>query len=179
GVLKVESTGATLIGYAPHIAPRAWLNCIYTKLTDEEIVEIENSIGRKMPNAYIDFLQNFSNGLNVLITEIGLYGKCPNLINRTGGYETIVPFNLIISNRYRGIKNVPEGALIIGGYGWDASKLYMMNDGTVYYCARYDATPLKKWDSLTEMLLEEIPRLYSLYDEDGVKLDPKQSSLPI
>lgn len=178
GVKEVESTGNILIGHAPYIAPGAWLNCIYSKLTDTQIIEIENSIGRKLPNAYIDFLKNFSNGLNVLITALGLYGKRANY-TRIGGDELILPFDLSIPNSYGRIKNAPEEALIIGGYGWDASKLYMMSDGTVYYCARYDATPLKKWNSLTDMLLEEIPRLYSLYDVNGVKLDPEQSTLPI
>ncbi|MBR5551599.1 MAG: SMI1/KNR4 family protein [Muribaculaceae bacterium] len=178
GVLKVESTGATLIGYAPHLGSEAWLNFIFATLNKQQIKELEISLGRQLPAAYADFLQNFSNGLFVLCNEFSLEGLRAHY-RRVGGYELCQPYDLCYSNVYQRIKNATEEMLFIGSYSWDGSNLYMMNDGTVYYCARYDATPLKKWDSLTEMLLEEIPRLYSLYDEDGVKLDPKQSSLPI
>lgn len=178
GVLKVESTGVTLIGQAPHIAPKAWLNYIFAVLNKQQLKELEASLGRQLPTAYADFLQNFSNGLFVLCNEFSLEGLRANN-KRIGGYELLQPYDLCFSNVYQRIKNASEEMLFIGSYTWDGSNLYMMNDGTVYYCTKYDATPLKKWGSLTEMLLEEIPRLYSLYDEDGVRLDPEQSPLPI
>ena len=37
--------GATLIGKAPHIAPEAWLNCIYPVISSNEIEALEQEIG--------------------------------------------------------------------------------------------------------------------------------------
>ena len=38
----------------------------------------------------------------------------------------------------------------------------------VYYCARRDATPLKEWNSFSEMLIEEIQRLRSIHNNRGI-----------
>lgn len=40
-------------------------------------------------------------------------------------------------------------------------------DDKIYYCDRYDATPLKSWDSLSDMITSEIERIFSLFDTDG------------
>ena len=49
----------------------------------------------------------------------------------------------------------------------------------VYYCARRDATPLKEWNSFSEVLIEEIQRLKSLHNADGMLQVPSEETLPI
>lgn len=57
---------------------------------------------------------------------------------------------------------------LLGTYEYDGSKLYLNTlDDKIYYCDRYDATPLKAWDSLSAMLTSEIERIFGLFDADG------------
>ena len=71
-------------------------------------------------------------------------------------------------------------ASFFGSYSYDASLLYIKDDvSTVYYCARRDATPLKEWNSFSEMLIEEIQRLKSLHGADGMLKSTRRSTLPI
>jgi hypothetical protein len=63
---EVTRSGAVLIGHAPHIAPMAWLHSIYPVLTEEDIIELEAELKKPIPEAYRDFLKNYSNGLALL-----------------------------------------------------------------------------------------------------------------
>lgn len=178
GTRKIEVTGALLIGHAPHVAPEAWLNSVYPCLSEQEIIELEKLLGTTIPREYCHFLQHISNGVDVLVTELCLYGKRSNYI-RTSTDATRQPFNICDLVREKP-RNADENMFFIGSYSWDGSKLYIdKRDNQVYFCQRDDCTTLKSWPSLEEMLLDEIPRLYSLFDDNGVQLDGNQSTLPI
>ena len=178
GTKKVEATGALLIGHAPHIAPEAWLNSVYPCLSEQETAKLERQLGTTIPPEYRHFLQNISNGVNVLVTSFCLYGKRQNRI-RTSTDVARQPFDIcdLVHEKPR---NADENIFLIGGYDWDGSKLYIdKRDNRVYFCRQDDCTPLKSWVSLEAMLSDEIPRLYSLSDENGAQLDENQSTLPI
>lgn len=89
------------------------------------------------------------------------------------------PFNIIEYNKFEVPQNATSEMLFIGGYGWDGSKLYITPDERVHYCARWDATSMKTWDSLTGMLIEEIERLYTLFNDYGIQIDPKKPTTPL
>lgn len=60
------------------------------------------------------------------------------------------------------------------------SKLYIDNKSNrVYYCQRYDCTPLKSWNSLSEMIISETERLYSLFDINGKQIKEDEPTIPI
>lgn len=178
GTRKVEATGALLVGHAPHVAPEAWLNSVYPCLSEQETVELEKLLGTAIPPEYRHFLQNISNGVNILVTELCLYGKRANYI-RSLTDAARQPFN-ICDLVYEKPCTADENMFFIGGYDWDGSKLYIdKRDNQVYFCRQDDSTPLKSWVSLEKMLLDEIPRLYSLFDDNGVQLNENQSTLPI
>ena len=174
-----EATGAIKIGKAPHVAPLAIINAMYPVITNEEVKHIEDEINLHIPESYRYFLTHFSNGLSILPSGISLYGLRHNYIRSIE--MAWQPFNIIDYNKFK--SEIPHGApndaLIIGGYSWDGSKLYMTPDEKVHFCGRYDGKSLKTWDSLEEMLLEEIPRLYSLVDEKAIKKDPSQPTTPV
>lgn len=67
----------------------------------------------------------------------------------------------------------------IGEYDWDHSFLYVTPDQKVHFCHREDATSLFTWDSIEDMLLSEIRRIYTLFDDRGVAIDPKHPTTPI
>lgn len=179
GTRTVEATGAVLIGHAPHIAPEAWLNSMYPCLTEQETVELEKDLGTIIPPEYRHFLQNISNGMELLVSTLCLHGKRSNYI-RSSTDASRQPFNLSDIQLYERPQNASEDMFFFASYNWDGSKLYIdKKNNRIYFCERYDSTPLKSWNSLEEMLLDEIPRLYSLFDENGVAYDKSQSTLPI
>ena len=174
-----EATGAIKIGKAPHVAPLAVINEMYPVITNEEVMYIEDKINLHIPESYRFFLTNFSNGLNIITDAFYLYGLRHNYVRSIE--MAWQPYNIIDYNKYESEKpeGLPDKALMIGGYSWDGSNLYMTPDEKVHFCGRYDGKSLKTWDSLEEMLLEEIPRLYSLVDEKAVKKDPSQPTTPV
>ena len=177
GVEKSKETGAIKIGRAPHIAPLAVLNCIYPTINNEQVKYVETELGRRLPESLKLFMTHFSNGLGVLCDTLCLYGLRSNYIR---SIEMVwQPFDIIGPNKFERPDNATPEMLIIGSYSWDRSKIYMMPDGRVHYCARWDATSLKSWDSLTLMLIEEIERLYTLFDANGVQINEEQPTTPI
>lgn len=178
GTRKVEATGAFLIGHVPHIASEAWLNSIYPCLSEQDIAELEAQLETTIPFEYSYFLQNISNGMNVLVDELCLFGKRTNY-TRTLMDVTRQPFSLRDALEERP-RNATPDMFFIGGYSWDGSKLYIdKRDNRVYYCLRYDSTPLKSWNSLSEMILSEIERLYALFSIDGKQINESEPTVPV
>ena len=60
------------------------------------------------------------------------------------------------------------------------SKLYLnTSDNKIYYCDRYDATPLKSWDSLSDMITSEVERIFGMFDADGHYIDEDVPTTPV
>ncbi len=158
--------GALLIGKAPHIAEYAWLNVMYPCITEAEVCDLEKRLGVAIPEVYKDFLMNVSNGLNVMNCTLALHG-CRMSYNRAD-FESRYPFNIEDVQKYERPKNATQEMFFFASYNYDCSKLYLnTSDNKIYYCDRYDATPLKSWDSLSDMITSEIERIFSLFDTDG------------
>ena len=177
GTKQTANKKALLIGHAPQIAPEAWLNCLYKPVSLKEIQLIEKSIGVSIPDSYKSFMLSFSNGLNILGDTISLFGYRFNYIRNS---EEILwqPYDIIIPNLYERPKNATHNDFIIGGYEWDGSKLYINKDNEICYCKSEDITPLKKWNSLSDMLYEELTRLYELVSENGLFIDTDCKTTP-
>ena len=174
GVRK-EPNGTILIGPAPHIAKYAWLNELYPVITEKEIIEMEKIIGIKIPEDYVHFLREFSNGLTILTEEFSLYG-CSG--NRRTTESIWLPFDLVLYNtRYKPQKATSE-MLIIGRFGWDNHKIAMLPDNSLLYADQYFENIKPINISFMDLLLLEIPRLYSMFDEKGVRLDNNKPTSP-
>ena len=161
-----SKNGALLIGKAPHIAEYAWLNIMYPCITEAEVCDLEKKLGCAIPKVYKDFLMNVSNGLNVMNCTLALHG-CRMSYNRAD-FESRYPFNIEDVQKSERPKNATPEMFFFASYNYDCSKLYLnISDNKIYYCDRYDATPLKSWDSLSAMLTSEIERIFGLFDADG------------
>lgn len=161
-----SKNGALLIGKAPHIAEYAWLNVMYPCATETEIYDLEKRLGCAIPEVYKDFLMNVSNGLNVMNCTLALHG-CRTSYNRAD-FESRYPFNIEDVQKYERPKNATQEMFFFASYNYDGSKLYLKtSDNKIYYCDRYDATPLKSWDSLSDMITSEIERIFGLFDANG------------
>ncbi len=85
-----------LIGRAPHIAENAWLNRLYSPIDKIEILKLEDGINKKIPASYVDFLTDFSNGLNILGDTLCLFGYRSNYM-RTVDFSW-QPYSLVSLN---------------------------------------------------------------------------------
>ena len=173
----VEGEVVSKYGHIPQLAPEAYNIYTFAPLTDEQIALLERVLNREVPKQYRAFLTHVSNGMHIFHRCLSLEGL-QGSINRKLGIQG--PFDLSIPNVYERPSNADASCFFIGGYSYDASKLYMKDDSDkVYYCARRDATPLKEWNSFSEMLIEEIQRLKSLHGADGMLKSTRRSTLPI
>ena len=173
----VEGEVVSRYGHIPRIAPEAYNIYTFAPLTEERLALLERVLNREVPKQYKIFLTLFSNGMHIFHRCLSLDGL-QGSINRRLGIQG--PFDLSIPNVYERPSNADASCFFLGSYSYDASLLYIKDDvSTVYYCARRDATPLKEWNSFSEMLIEEIQRLRSLHGADGMLKSTRRSTLPI
>ena len=173
----VEGEVVSRYGHIPLIAPEAYNIYTFAPLTEERLALLERVLNREVPKQYKIFLTLFSNGMHIFHRCLSLDGL-QGSINRDLGIQG--PFDLSDTNVYERPKNADSNCFFLGGYSYDGSLLYIKDDvSTVYYCARRDATPLKEWNSFSEMLIEEIQRLKSLHGADGMLKSTRRSTLPI
>ena len=173
----VEEEVVSKYGHIPLIAPKAYNIYTFAPLTEERLALLERVLNREVPKQYKIFLTLFSNGMHIFHRCLNLDGL-QGSINRDLGIQG--PFDLSDTNVYERPKNADKSCFFFGSYSYDGSLLYIKDDvSTVYYCARRDATPLKEWNSFSEMLIEEIQRLKSLHGADGMLQVPREETLPI
>ena len=173
----VEGELGSRYGHIPQIAPEAYNIYTFAPLTEERLTLVEQNIGREIPCQYRTFLTNVSNGMHIFHRCLNLDGL-QGSINRDLGIQG--PFDLSDTNVYERPSNADASCFFIGGYSYDSSNLYMRSGSQkVFYCPRWDITPLKEWNSFSEMLIEEIQRLRSLHGADGMLQVPREETLPI
>ena len=173
----VEGELGSRYGHIPQIAPEAYNIYTFAPLTDEQLALLEQVLNREVPEQYKIFLALVSNGMHIFNRCLNLYGL-QGVLDRRGDFQG--PFDLSIPNVYERPSNADSNCFFFGSYSYDASLLYIKdNVSTVYYCASRDATPLKEWNSFSEMLIEEIQRLRSLHGADGMLKSTRRSTLPI
>ena len=173
----VEEERGSRYGHIPQIAPEAYNIYTFAPLTDEQLALLERVLNREVPKQYKIFLTLFSNGMHIFSRCLNLFGL-QGVLDRRGDFQG--PFDLSIPNVYERPSNADSNCFFFGGYSYDASLLYIKDDvSTVYYCARRDATPIKEWPSFSDMLIEEIQRLKSLHNADGILTSTRRSTLPI
>ena len=173
----VEGEVVSRYGHIPRLAPEAYNIYTFTPLTEERLALLEQVLNREVPEQYKIFLTLVSNGMHIFNRCLSLDGL-QGSINRKLGIQG--PFDLSIPNVYERPSNADASCFFIGGYSYDCSKLYMRSGSQkVFYCPRWDITPLKEWNSFSEMLIEEIQRLRSLHGADGMLQVPREETLPI
>ncbi|WP_185247221.1 SMI1/KNR4 family protein [Chryseobacterium bernardetii] len=176
--LDSSSDGAMMIGRAPFKGPKAWLNIVYPKINEEEILVLERELNTNIPESYKYFLMNYSNGGNFLSSTLSLDGLRRHL-TRDPKANSRQPFSIITPNVYERPENAKESYFFIGGYQWDGSLLYIDKDTNIVHCGSPDdATSKFQWTSFEEMLTSELKRLYKLFDEEGKEIDENVSTLP-
>jgi len=171
-----SDNGAILIGRAPHIAPKAWLNVLFPPLDEKEIKILEEKIKIIIPESFRQFLL-FSNGASFFSTTLNIYGSRQNFKR---SYKNVwQPFDIVVPNTIERIHDAKDNYLFIGSYDWDGSLLYINNETKkVYRCTKDSVRALNEWGSLLEMLDSEISRLIATHNDQGMPLDETLPTTP-
>lgn len=177
GVIEYPN-GTIKYGHFPEVAPKAYLITVFAPIGSKEIKIVESALSKDIPLEYARFLSACSNGLNLFITCFSLYGYMEKIDRRSDAIP--MPFSLEMLNRYERPRNSKDSFFFIGGYNCDGSKLYIdIETGKVHYCKRNNSTSLYCWESFDAMLISEMKRLTSLFDEAGRIKVPYEQTLPV
>lgn len=173
----VAENGAIFIGKAPFLGREAWLNKIYPSLTHEEILELETSLNQSFPVEFKRFLNEFSNGLNILSSTLSIYGLRKKLGRSVEASRQ--PYSILTPNKIERPPNSKDNFLFIGGYNWDGSLIYIdIETSKIHCCSSESAISKFCWQSFDEMLISEIKRLYTLVNEIGKELNEGTKTIP-
>ncbi|MEL7164608.1 MAG: SMI1/KNR4 family protein [Pseudomonadota bacterium] len=160
------ANGAYLTGHVPHVAPSAYLCTRYAGLDDNGIRDAEKEAERNIPEPYKELLHHM-NGARLL--GVSLFGLVGRSVDRSG-VGIGQPITLWYQNAVERPDYIPEGHLGIGAINgaWASQgHLYLAATGEVdLYNAQFDMIGTR-WSSLVEFLEDEIPRRFSIYDDEG------------
>jgi hypothetical protein len=174
--MRILPNGVRLIGHIPHVAPEAYFHVIYPPLSDKDIEDIEEAIGRSLPSALKLFYNN-TNGIKLFAYSLSIDGLRKSF-DRIGD-DAWQPYSIITPNTIERPHDVDHDLVFFGGYRWDGSMLCMSpHSSVVYRLSRETAIPLNVWSCFDEMIINEVNRLSNIYDSKGYKLDCNMPTTP-
>lgn len=173
---KETENGTLLIGNPYKDKPFWWLIHIFPKVQSIKLKDFSDS-KLTIPQVYRDFLEKVSNGILLFFGTLALEGIREDFSRSLDVEE---PFSLITSNIKERPKNAKDSYFFFGSYNWDGSQLYIdTSNNHVYLAKRYTLEIIYEWNLFEEFINSEIPRICSLYDENGEEKEPDSSTLPI
>lgn len=173
---KETDNGTLLIGNPYKDKPFWWLIHIFPKVKSNKLKEFcKNKLD--IPQVYLDFLENVSNGFLLFLGTLALSGIKESYSRALDVEE---PFDLLTPNIEERPKNAKDTYFFFGSYNWDGSKLYIdTSNNHVYLAKRYSLEMIYEWSSFEEFINTEIPRICSLFDDNGEEINPDVSTLPV
>lgn len=165
GYIEAEN-GAFMTGHEPHKFPHFYLFRRYAGLDKKGLQEAEAECERHIYEPYKELL-SFMNGASVLgLVFQGAIGcQVDRSVQGVGQ-----PISLRYGNVWKRPDYIPEGHFRIGSINGDwhsQGHLFLASTGEVeLYNAKFDLVG-KRWSSLVEFLIDEIPRRLDLYDDNG------------
>jgi hypothetical protein len=175
-----ETETAFFRTHVPWVAPLAYLHVIFKPLAETDLLAAISRLDLPSPLAGSFALQN---GASLFSGNLKLYGlhKPGQLLNRSDPFSRL-PFNIENEND-RCSRDVLDHLLVIGGYGFDASRVCIDRQKLSVHAFRsngrsLDTTPFYSWMSLDQWLTEEVARLSDLFGRDGRLLVHESETLP-
>jgi hypothetical protein len=171
-----SENGATMYGHVPHVAPEAWFHIVYPGLDDQEMADVECSLGRPIPAAYRQLLK-VSNGLTLFSGALSLEGRRRDYSRKV---SIRLPFDLADPNVHERPRAADQAWFIFGFYQSDGSRAWIDPlDGGVCRGNRNLTQPrLNQWPSLDDFLTTEVTRLSAHFDDSGRRLNPTRPTTP-
>ena len=168
--------GAYQTGHVPHVARYAYLCSRYAGLDDNGVRDAENEAERYIPEPYKELLRHM-NGARIL--GVSLHGGIGGSVDRSG-VGIGQPISIWYQNAVERPDYIPDGHLGIGAINGEWSSqghLYLASTCEVeLYNAKFDIIGAR-WSSLSDFLEDEIPRRFSIYDDEGREIE-KSKRLP-
>lgn len=168
--------GSYRTGHVPHVAPYAYLCTRYAGLDDDGVRDAENDAERYIPEPYKELLRHM-NGARLL--GVSLHGGIGGSVDRSG-VGIGQPISIWYQNAVERPDYIPDGHLGIGAINGEWSSqghLYLASTGEVeLYNCQFDMIGAR-WSSLADFFGDEIPRRFSLYDDEGREIE-KSKRLP-
>lgn len=172
---KETDNGTLLIGNPYKDKPFWWLIHIFSTVQSTKLKEFSKT-KLNIPSVYFDYLENVSNGFLLFLGTLSLYGVRENYSRSLDVEE---PFDLLTPNIKERPKNAKETYFFFGSYNWDGAQLYIdTSNNHVYLAKRYTLEKIYEWSSFEEFINTEIPRICSLFDDNGEEINPDESTLP-
>lgn len=174
---RTLSNGTKLICRVPHIASEAWFHELYVGLERHVLEDYESKFPFRYPEPFRGFLE-IHNGLNAFSDSLRVFGYRFSY-DRVGD-KAIQPYDLMSANSPRP-PHVPDSWLFFGGYRWDGSRVFFdMADKSerIYRVKKGETNILNGWESFEMWFSSEVMRLSTLYDQNGVKYDSHQPTVP-
>jgi hypothetical protein len=166
---KINVAGTRLIGHAPHIALNAYVNVVYAPLSDTELQEFSEQLGRKIPDQFRRFLIH-TNGLMVFSGAIRVMGFIP-LHRKFDIHIYNYPSDIIVPNVSARVKGLSSTEVLVGFYKEDGSYVSIEECGRV---VRFDAMGsgglIKDWPDFDTWLSSEIAILNEDYKAGKVSV---------
>jgi|ERR1700733_952155 hypothetical protein len=172
----LESKTAYFYKNVPRVAPEGYLHIVYKPIAPALASPVYDLVA--MPEVWRDFLA-IQNGAHLFSGAISLHGIHPQgqLLNRRGGLDSRLPFNLVSAGRGGSWLN-KELNLVIGFYGFDGSVPCLnREDGSISVYREKDGL-VASWDTASLWLMDEIARLSVLFDSDGNCLVDRAETVP-
>ena len=175
---QTNKMGNRLVGHVPHIAPKAYLHVIFAPSDSEEFEELEDRLGRPVPEQLNQFL-GLANGLSFFTGSINVEGFVPYQ-RKFGVHPHNYPGNIVVRNSTARIKGLHEATVVMAFYKWDGSYASIEPDGSV---VRFDAQghggALQTWPDFDSWITSEIAYFSQFFDEEGkMKGDGKEIFAP-
>lgn len=142
--------------HRPWVARLNWGLMLYKEVKTEWFSEFKNRTEKEIPNFYKDFLKHINGGF---IYGISMYGLTPSFFETGLLNRTILQCHNLASANNQWIYEYKVDPVLFHfasrHYTEDENVGYFWKDGKIL-CYRKNGELLKQWDSLQEMLSEEI-----------------------
>lgn len=153
--------GTKLLGFAPHVAPKAYVNVIYAPLDSAGLEELESRLDMSVPDGFKNYLRG-ANGLNAFIGEMRVFGLVP-LTRKASMHVHNYPATVIVPNVTARIRGITKGDVVIGYYSQDGSYAILRRDGCVIRFLPRLTKSIESWESFGGWLNSEVSRLNESY----------------
>lgn len=164
--VKRQRNGTELICPVPHIAPQAWLHEVYASISVDRLRSL-TVLGRPLSRELREFYA-LANGFYLFSGSFILYGFIEQM-SRTPDLRQ--PFSLIDHNSpAQHPRQRPPDVLLVGSLvmdGDDELILGALPNGIIVGLDRTLGAERTSWGSLNALLVGEIERVASRFDEEG------------
>lgn len=160
------SNGTALIGNTKNIHRDSFLHELYSPLNAIELRELEESIGKKIPQNLREFFLNH-NGCNLFHNLTGIYGLKKAQSRTDPEIMLSFPYDIIIPNREYNRLSPSKNGVVIKRY-IDGSIIFSEPDGSVLRLDdSINRNIIYKWDSIGDYLLNEYNRIQGFFNKNG------------